>query len=164
VATARAINRLLRLRQQEEEHARTALESALAELARLVEVQRAAVDRERRGRLLVLGSIHTGELHDRLAGLEEARTARMLWSSMSPMFEAAEEEVENLRALYIAKRVERRQVETLIEAATTKEAYHASRRAQEALDDGHCARTQRSASALRLSRGAPVQGPMLSET
>jgi flagellar biosynthesis chaperone FliJ len=163
VAGARTLSRILRLRQQEEEHARTRLESALAELARLVEAQKAAADRERRGRLLVLESIHTGELHDRLAGQEEVRTGRKLWTGMFLRIEAAEAGVENLRAHYIAKRVERRQVETLIEAAMTKDVYQASRRAQEALDEGHRARTRRSAVAVRPAQETPAQGLTIPE-
>ncbi len=75
MAVSRALRRLLRIRELEEEQSRLALESALGELNRLEASLAAAVERERRGRRLVKASAQTGELPDRLAGLEETRAA-----------------------------------------------------------------------------------------
>jgi hypothetical protein len=132
--------RLLRVRQLEEEHLKTALESVLAELGRLSEAQRVVIERERRGRRLVLDSIRKGELQSRLAGLEEVRAARQLQAALSGKIQTSEQEAGVLRSHFNAKRMQRRQVETLIEAAKAGSERQASRRTQEALDDGHRSR------------------------
>jgi hypothetical protein len=164
MAAARALHRLLRVRQLEEEHLKTALESAQLELSRLVHAQEAAVERERRGRMFVLESIRAGELHDRLAGLEEVRSARKLHAALSMKIEMAEQEAGELRAHYTAKRMQRRQVEALIEAAEAERKLLSSRRTQEALDDGHRSSRQRSAAALRLAAKAQAHGRSPSRT
>jgi flagellar biosynthesis chaperone FliJ len=151
MAGARSLHRLLRVRQLEEEQLKAALESAQVELRRLLDAQKAADERERRGRMLVLASIRTDELHDRLAGLEEVRSAGMLRAALSIKIEMAEQKAGELRTHYTSKRMERRQVEVLIEAAEAEWELLASRRTQQALDDGHRSSRQRSAGALRTA-------------
>lgn len=135
MAVARALRRVLRIRDLEEEQGRLALESALAGLRRLEHARASAVERDRRGRRLVEASAHTGELPDRLAGLEETRTAERLALALAPMIVEAQQEVTALREQYLAKRVERRQAETLIREAEVRDAEEAGRRGQQALDD-----------------------------
>ena len=72
MGTTGTLYRLLRVRQLEEEHLKTALESLLAELGRLSEAQRVVIERERGGRRLVLESIRKGELQSRLAEIGRA--------------------------------------------------------------------------------------------
>jgi len=135
MAVSRALHRLLRIRDLEEEQGRLALESALGELHQLQHAQTASVELDRRGRRLVEASVHTGELPDRLAGLEETRTAGRLAQLLAPRITDAELDVAALREEYLAKRVERRQAETLIEEAEARDELDADRRSQLALDD-----------------------------
>ena len=70
MAVSRALRRLLRIRELEEEQCRLALEAAIGELSRLEHAMAATAERDRRGRRLVEASARSGELRDRLAGLE----------------------------------------------------------------------------------------------
>src|ERR1017187_4235555 len=114
MAVSRALRRLLRIRDLEEEQRRVALESALAELHRLQHALESSVQRGRQGRELVTASANTGELPDRIAGMAEARLAARYVEVMTPRIAATELNVAELRLEFLAKRVERRQAETLI--------------------------------------------------
>ena len=135
MAVSRALRRLLRVLAIEEEQRRVALESALGELRQLEHALGATGDRDRRGRLLVTSSVLSDELTDRLAGLEETRAAMRCATALRPRIAEAEGEVEELREEFLAKRVERRQAETLVEAAAARDASEAARRGQQSLDD-----------------------------
>jgi hypothetical protein len=82
-------------------------------------------------------------LPDRLAGLEEARTADRIVSVLEPRIKAQEEEVVARRQEYLLKRIERRQAETLIQESEAREAIEADRRGQQSLDDWYGARQYR---------------------
>jgi flagellar export protein FliJ len=138
-----ALQRLLRIRDLEEEQSRLALESALGELHRLQSALEAAQDRDRRGRKLVKASAGSGELPDRLAGLEEIRTAQRHATSLEPRIADAENDVTALREEFLAKRVERRQAETVIQETEALDALEDERRGQRALDDWYRARLYR---------------------
>src|SRR5271157_295073 len=97
MAVSRALRRLLRIRELEEEQSRLALESALGELHRLEHALEAAVQRERRGRSLIQASAQTGELPDRLAGLEETRSAKLHVAALGPRIDGMGEEVTDRR-------------------------------------------------------------------
>jgi hypothetical protein len=135
MAVSRALCRLLRIRDLEEEQARLALESALADLHRLEHALRATAERDRGGRRLVKASVSTGELPDRLAGLEETRTAQRQAGALTPRIRNAERDVALLQERYLNSRVERRQAETLIEEAEARDALVGDRRSQQAVDD-----------------------------
>jgi flagellar biosynthesis chaperone FliJ len=135
MAVSRGLRRLLRIRDLEEEQSRQALESAQGELNRLEHALVVTTERERQGRRLVQASAHTGQLSDRLAGLEEARSVDRLVAVLEPRIGAKQLEVMNLRQAFLLKRVERRQAETLIEETEAKEAIEADRRSQQSLDD-----------------------------
>jgi hypothetical protein len=135
VAVARALRRLLRVLKLEEEQAKGALETALGELRRLEEAKLVARERERSGRELVAASARSGELADRLAGIEEARAARHAAGSLKDRMAAAERQATLRREVYLAKRVERRQAETLIQEAEAHEAREADRRSQQSADE-----------------------------
>jgi hypothetical protein len=135
VAVSRALRRLLRIRELEEEQGRIALDAAVGGLSRLKNAQAAGVERGRRGRRLVGSSAVSGELPDRLAGLEETRAAERLALALVPRIADADEEVASLREDFLARRVERRQAETLIEEAEARDALDAERKSQQALDD-----------------------------
>jgi flagellar export protein FliJ len=129
------MRRLLRIRNLEEEQERLALESALGELRQLENALKATVERAHRGRVLVGMSARSGELPDRLAGLEETRAAARHRDVLTPRIADAELDVAALRQEYLARRIERRQAETLIEKTEAQDAVEAGRRGQQALDD-----------------------------
>src|SRR5208337_1566980 len=115
MAVSRALRRLLRIRDIQEEQSRLVLESALGELHRLEYTLTVTQERNRRGRSLVQASIQTGQLTDRLAGLEETRSARIHAAALRPRIDGMGEEVADRRQEFLSKRVERRQAETLIQ-------------------------------------------------
>jgi hypothetical protein len=152
MTVSRALRRLLRIRELEEEQGRIALEAAIGDLSRLTNEQAATVARGQRGRRLVGSSAVTGEFTDRLAGLEETRAAERLALALAPRIANANEDVGNRREDYLAKRVERRQAETLIEEAEARDAIDAERKSQQALDDWFRNRLHRSGLEARQSR------------
>jgi len=138
---SRALRRLLRIRELEEEQSRLALESAMGALSGLEKAVTAAAGRDRQGRRLVSSSAQSGELPDRLAGVEESRLAVQLGKSLEERKDAVELHVEMLREDFLVRRVERRQAEVLIERAEALDAIDAERRGQQALDDWHRSRS-----------------------
>lgn len=153
MAVARAMRRLLKVLEIEEEQAKLALESAMGELKLLEHGWAAAVERNRAGRRLVTASAESGNLSDRWAGLEEARVGNRRAELLKPRIAEASLVVNTQRQAYLARRVERRQVETLIEEAEARDAVEALRRGQRALDDWYLNRLHR-AELLRGRRGA----------
>ncbi|MGA3008735.1 MAG: hypothetical protein ABSD72_00610 [Terracidiphilus sp.] len=112
----------------------------MGELHCLENAMTAAFKRDRQGRSLVQVSAQTGELPDRLAGLEETRAASRHAAALSPRIDAAGEEVTGQRQEFLLRRVERRQVETLIQETEAREAVERGRRSQQALDDWYGSR------------------------
>ena len=143
MAVSRALRRLLHIRDIEEEQSRLALESALSELNRLERALASTAERDRRGRQLIGGSARTGELADRLAGIEEGCAAGRQRAALAPMIAEAEIDVAALRREFLDRRVERRQAETLIREAEEHEAIEASRHGQQSLDDWYGNRLHR---------------------
>jgi hypothetical protein len=135
MVVSRGLRRLLRIRDLEEEQCRLALESATGSLHRLQHALEATVERGRRGRRLLEASVHSGELPDRLAGLEEMRAAARHGAALTPRIADAELDVAALREEFLSKRVERRQAETLIKETEARDAIEAVRRSQQNLDD-----------------------------
>src|SRR5579875_3321744 len=124
------LRRLFGLLRIEEQQARRSLQAAAAELQRL----------ERRGRALIAAGAagrrqDYGAVLDRIAGLEEIRLGRQASAELAPRIVAAQSAEAALREAYLAKRVERRQVETLLRAAEIRKAREAAKREQQALDD-----------------------------
>ena len=140
MAVSRALRRLLRIRDLEEEQCRIALESAQGELNRLNDAKVANTGRERWGRRLVVQSASSGELPDRLSGLEETCTAGRFALALASRIETVQEDVVRLREEFLAKRVEVRQAETLIKETEAREAVEAARRSQQTLDDWYRSR------------------------
>ena len=156
MTVSRALRRLLRIRELEEEQGRIALEAAMGDLSRLTNAQAATVERGRLGRRLVGSSAVSGEFTDRLAGLEETRAAERLARALVPRIADANEEVANMREDYLDKRVERRQAETLIEEAEARDAVDAERKSQQALDDWFRNRLHRAGLEARRSRASAL--------
>ncbi len=135
MGVSRAMRRLLHLRKIEEEQCQALVESALGDLRRLQAGLAAAQERERRGRSLVTAGAAADDLVDRLAGLEESTSARRHSSTLAMRIAGAEQSVALRRQELLAKRVERRQVERLVEDAEDDEAVAVGRRAQRETDD-----------------------------
>jgi len=135
VAVSRPLRRLLGVLEIEEEQCRVALESALSEMIRLERALAGATERERSGRRLVVEGARSGDFTDRLAGLEEARAGRRGAAFLTPQIASAERDAGRRREEFLAKRVERRQVETLLQEAEARDGIAAGRRSQQGLDD-----------------------------
>ena len=144
MAVSRAMRRLLRVREMEAEQSRAAVESALSGLKRLQRGLETAQERERRGRGLVTAGAATGELVDRIAGLEETRSAQRQASALAITVTEAEQYVQYRLQEFLAKRIERRQVEALVESIEKDTATAAGRRAQREMDDWFLSRARRS--------------------
>jgi len=155
---SRALRRLLRIREIEEEQCRMRLEAASGELHQLTAALEATSERDRRGRQMVSASAHSGELPDRLAGMEESRTAARFADFLVPRIAAQEKQVAQLRQEFLEKRVEHRQVETLIEETQAKDAIETDRRSQQMLDDWYNARKLRNASESEVRSPAAASG------
>jgi hypothetical protein len=131
------------IRDLQEEQSRLALESSLGELNLLEDAMKASGNRDRRGRGLLDASARSGELPDRLSGLEESRTAVRISAVLAPRIEAKGLEVNARLQEFQTMRMARKQVESLIADAETAEAIDAGRRGQQSLDDLYSSRLQR---------------------
>ncbi len=151
---SRALRRLLRVLSLEEEETRRALESALNDLRRLENALAAAQARNRAARGLIVRSAVTGELADRLAGLEESLAAARRAAALKPRLRDAEQQVAARREVYLAKRVERRQAETLVDEAAARDALETERRTQRSFDDRHLGRLRRAPADARVQTDA----------
>ena len=143
MAVSRALRRLLRVLEIEEEQCRLALESTLGNLRRMQQALTAATERQRRGRRLVVSSAGRAESTDRLAGLAETRAGHRHADALAPKIAEIEQEVAARRHAYLDKRVERRQAETLIREAEARDRIEADRRGQRTLDDWFLSRRRR---------------------
>lgn len=137
---SRAIRRLLDVLEIEESEYRTAMELARAELERLRKVLQIGKERERRGRSLIFNSATSGDVADRIAGIEEVQAARRIAATVIAQIGAAETNLNARRQEFLRKRIERRQTETLIEEAEARDDAEAGRRTQRNLDDWYLRR------------------------
>jgi hypothetical protein len=135
MAVSRGMRRLLQVLEIQEEECRAAMELARAEMKRLQQALTWSVERERGGRRLVAVSAATGEIADRIAGIEETHVAKRIATALAPRIAESESAVNARQQEFLGKRIERRQTETLIEEAETLENVEAGRRAQRDLDD-----------------------------
>lgn len=135
MAVSRAMRRLLQVLKIQEEECRAAMESARAELTRLEQALAQSAERERGGRRLVAASAASGEIADRIAGIEESHIAQRIATALALRIVEWEVVVNARQQEFLGKRIERRQTETLIEKAEALENVEAGRRAQKNLDD-----------------------------
>ena len=147
MAGPRALRRLLRVREIEEEHRRRELEAAMDELRRLERALAAAGERDRGGRLMIAQSATSGEVLDRLAGLEESLAAQRSAGFLGPRTVRGQQEVARLREDFLAKRVGRRQAEHMLESMEARRAIETARRGQQTLDEGHLSQMRRQGAA-----------------
>jgi hypothetical protein len=131
----RKLKRLHAIRSAEERQIETQLNAELVELRRLQNALENANERLHRARMLIATSAQSGTSEDRLAGLEEASLANRLASLLVNRIRAAEQRFVQLRAQFLAKRVERCQVGTLLEEAQHQVDLDDARNTQRAFDD-----------------------------
>jgi flagellar export protein FliJ len=143
MAVSKPLERLLRIRDLQEEQHRLALESAAAQLRELEAGRDAAGETERAGRAWVGTSVQTGELADRQGGLVQAAAASRRAELLAQHIARAEATTQQLRETFLEKRVERLQAETLVNESEARSAVESNRRGQRALDDWHGSRKQR---------------------
>jgi flagellar biosynthesis chaperone FliJ len=146
-SVSRGLRRLLQLRLLEEEQSRVALEAAVGELQRLEEGVARAIEQSRHSRQLIRKAIQSDNLPDRLAGLEVGYAATRQSHSFSAAVGPSLQAVNLLREKYQEVRVERRQVETLVQEAEAAAALRADRSSQQFADDWYGSRRQGLASA-----------------
>lgn len=127
--------RLHSIRIVEEQEKRTAMDLAMSNLGRLREAAAANDARTRQARLLISRSINNGDLEERHAGQQELMLASRTAKNIADLIEAADQALLGLREQYLAKRVERRQVEALLKAEREKLQREETRRAQFQLDE-----------------------------
>jgi len=139
----KTIERLLHIREIEEEQKRLQLDAALANLESLERTRDAAAEMGRQGRTLVGESVISGVIADRQAGLMETEIARRCARLLALRIASAQKEVIERRRDFIDKRIERRQAETLMEQDETREKLESGRRSQRSVDDWYGARTHR---------------------
>lgn len=135
MGSQRQFQRIVRIRQLEEDESRRKLDLAIAALAQAEFALRMAQQRGRAGRSLVVSSACSGEFVDRIAGMEESRSAQRVALALASRIRAAEDAVASLRQEYLNKRTSRLQAETLAETERAREAATTLRRGQQALDD-----------------------------
>ncbi len=135
MAVSRAMRRLLQVLEIQEEACRASMESARVELRVLNQALARSVERGRGGLRLVAASAATGDITDRIAGVEETHVAKRIAAALAPRIAESEVAVNARQREFLGKRIERRQTETLIEEGEALESMKAGRRAQRNLDD-----------------------------
>ncbi len=143
MAISSALVRLLRVRVLEEEQQRLSLEFALSQLHALESALAAAHLRLHKGKALLAEDRNSIEIADRAAALVEIDAAQRRAAAVRPRIAAAAETVNHARQRYLAKRLERRQVQTLIEEAQAQETVESLRRLQQSADENFASRRYR---------------------
>lgn len=131
MTNSRGMRRLLSVLEAQEDWYSAQMEAALADLKRLQLALETAAHRERQGRRLIGASALSGELAERLVGLEETRGGRSQAEVLKPQMVSAEAKARARRQEFLSKRSERRKVEEAMkraEAIETRNADHASQR------------------------------------
>jgi len=149
MVSPKSLDRLLGIRKAEERCSQTEMETAIAELQHLQSAYAMADERGKRARTLFASNAHTGELMDRIAGLQEMTTVGRLQRTLVKMIEMAEEKAENKRRETLARRLARRQVEIVVDTKLAQARAEANRKSQSALDDWH--RSQRKPATQKAS-------------
>jgi|ERR1700739_479636 len=149
MAASHSLRRLHCIRDAEERQRRILMELEIAELRRFESALKDTLKRSRQARALLASSVRSGDQLDRIVALEEMRAAERLAQILRARIDVAQKRVAAVRQEFLAKRIERRQVETLLEAANAQEAIEANRKSQSALDDWH--------SAQRICKNRPMR-------
>ena len=143
MSLSRSLEKLLRIRGVEEEQRRRALEASEAELRSLVQNAKIARQTEQLGRRREVAGMVAGEITERQSGMVESAGAQKRSRMLAARIVVAETETAASRQAFLEKRVERQQVETLVEQAGAREAVETLRRSQRDVDDWFGSRNHR---------------------
>lgn len=153
----RVLQRLLRLRELEEEQSRLALEAAISDRDRQAQELAAVMSRHAHGRTTFVAGIPERDTAGRTGGIFEMEQASRQRPRIEARLEAADAEVVRQREALLAYRTARRQVETLVSEERAAVLEEAGRRAQQVLDDWYGRRSPNQGSpALREARPGRV--------
>jgi flagellar export protein FliJ len=134
------LRRVYDVRKVQERQRRAQMESAIARLRLLQNALMAALESAKRARTLIAASVSSGEQVDRIAALQEITTSERRRKFLQQQIAIAEAEVASMRQEFMGKRVERRQVESLLDAARMRLQIEENHKIQTALDDWHLSR------------------------
>ena len=135
MTSSRRLRRLHELRQIEERNQASLLQSATSELRRLSEARKDVRIREASGRALMMTIVQGEQMQDRVAGAVEAASASRISTVLARRIRDVTEDIARIRDRFVAKRIERRQAETLLSTAVELDALEAQRKSQLALDE-----------------------------
>ena len=136
----RSLRRLLRVLVIREEQAQGALAAALARVHELEDALELVIKRERAAREWFMVHVQDSDSVGRYAALEETASARRRKVVLKPRLHEAYAIAEQGREVFLAIRVERRQIETLIAEAEMRAAAEQARRSQQSMDDWYLGR------------------------
>lgn len=153
-----ALRRLLRIRDMQEDQHRQTLESALGELHSLEDALVACHQHACAGRELVAASVGQPDTTDRAAAQVEIATSERRAIVLAPHIESAFVHASAARQVFLETRVERRQAESLVEAAEAADAVQDLRRDQQTMDDWFGGRRHRETSKSSRKSGPKVVG------
>jgi flagellar export protein FliJ len=131
----RVLSRLLRLRELEEEQSRLELEAAVGNRNRVAQELTVVVHRQIQGRMDFVNGISEKDTAGRTGAVIEMEQARRQRLRIEPRLESADAVVMRQREQFMARRIGRRQVETLVDQERLAAREQAGRRAQQMLDD-----------------------------
>ena len=143
MAKRRVLQRLLRLRELEEELSRLELEAAVGERNRVAGELAAAVKRHAHGREVFAAAIGEPDTAGRTGAVMAMEQARKQRIRVEPRLETADREVVRQREEFLTRRTGRRQVETLVDREQLAAQEAVSHRAQQMLDDWYGRRSTR---------------------
>jgi flagellar export protein FliJ len=139
----RVLQRLLRIRELQEEQSRVELEAAVGHRNRVADELVETKSRQAQGRSAFVAGISDRDRTGRAAGMIEMEQARKEQPRIATRLEAANAKVERQRNEFLEHRTARRQVETLVSAEQAALREEAARRAQQTLDDWYGRRGSR---------------------
>lgn len=145
VSRQKTLQRLLHIREIEEEQKRLRLAAAMTTLDRLATARDAAVIASRDGRNLVAGSAISGDIADRQSGLVQTESAQRRARRLEMQIAESREETIACRHDFLTKRVERRQAETVLQHEDAREKLESARKSQRNIDDWYGIKTNRQA-------------------
>jgi flagellar export protein FliJ len=131
----RALTRLLRLRELEEESKCLELEGAVAERTKVERILQGVMQRKATGRRDFAEGIESADRVRRADGLRALSDAHRQVQGLASLLSGAEDEVERVKRQLLMQRIARQQVEMLVTEARQVTETETAHRAQQLLDD-----------------------------
>ncbi|MDE3063239.1 MAG: hypothetical protein KGJ51_09280 [Acidobacteriota bacterium] len=116
------------------------LEAAEAEVKRLQSALGSVRQSEHQGRELLTRGVQDGEPTDRIAGVEQIRACEQAAAWIAGRTLQAEAEAGTRRSAFVEKRIQRRQAESLHDAAISQSLHRDEKRMQQMQDEWHLMR------------------------